>query len=237
MSTTTPARGSSARQGRPAAQRTGKRERTRAALLDAAIGVIAEHGTEFACIDETVQRAGMARGTFYNYFETRDHLLQAVAQRMVELVDERVADHLDLRWNAATQVACMVAGFIEMGLKDTRLGWAWSRFGGHLPSLLANDHRKHPAIEAAVSELTGAPGHPDAAYTLMSGTAQMTLRRMLEGALGERDREAVIGMLLRGLGAPSRQIPAALRIAREFAAGLAPGLGPGATATPERAGE
>lgn len=236
MTTTMPARGRSGGPARPPVPRAGKRERTRAALLDAAIGVIAEHGTEFACIDETVQRAGMARGTFYNYFETRDHLLRAVAQRMVELVDERVTDHVDPRWNAVTRVACLVTGFIEMGLKDTRLGWAWSRFGGHLPSLLANDHRKHPAIETAVRELTGTPGRPDAAYTLMSGTAQMTLRRMLEGALGERGREAVIGMLLRGLGAPSRQIPAALSIAREFAAGLALGPGPGGSAAARRAG-
>lgn len=204
------------RPGRPVTPRVGKRERTRAALLDAAIGVIAEHGVEFACIDETVQRAGMARGTFYNYFETRDHLLKAVARHMVDLVDERVGDRLDPDWNAATRVACMVAGFIDMGLKDPRLGWAWSRFGGHLASLLANDHRKHPAIEQAVCELTGHPGRPDAAYTLLSGTAQMTLRRRLEGSLSAVDAQSVIAMLLRGLGAPARQIPAALESARRF---------------------
>ncbi|HNN08489.1 MAG TPA: helix-turn-helix domain-containing protein, partial [Azospira sp.] len=49
-----------------------RRERTRAKLLAAALPVFAKHGADAAIIDSIIQQAGVARGTFYNYFRTND---------------------------------------------------------------------------------------------------------------------------------------------------------------------
>lgn len=53
-----------------------RRERTRAKLLAAAAQVLAEHGEQKATIDDFIQAAGVARGTFYNYYQTRGEILE-----------------------------------------------------------------------------------------------------------------------------------------------------------------
>ena len=52
-----------------------RRERTRIRLLAAAAQVLAEHGEQKATIDDFIQAAGVARGTFYNYYQTRGEIL------------------------------------------------------------------------------------------------------------------------------------------------------------------
>ena len=43
-----------------------------------------------ASVDDIVRAAGVAKGTFYLYFETKDDVVNAVAERMVERVAARV---------------------------------------------------------------------------------------------------------------------------------------------------
>lgn len=57
-----------------------KRERTRAALLDAALAVSRERGFDFSLQDVAV-RAGMTTGAIYGNFKNRDDLLMALAER------------------------------------------------------------------------------------------------------------------------------------------------------------
>ncbi|WP_322045850.1 TetR/AcrR family transcriptional regulator [Paraburkholderia sp. J67] len=70
--------------------RTGavRREATRRKLLGAAVEVFAQKGPDAASIDDFIAAAGVARGTFYNYFKTPAELLAAVTS---ELSDEVIA--------------------------------------------------------------------------------------------------------------------------------------------------
>jgi AcrR family transcriptional regulator len=56
-----------------------KRERTRSALIDGAIQVIARKGFETASIKEIAEVSGLANGTFYNHFADRDALAREAA--------------------------------------------------------------------------------------------------------------------------------------------------------------
>jgi AcrR family transcriptional regulator len=58
-----------------------KRERTRAALIDAAAAVIGEKGWDRTSLEEVASRAGMSRGAIYGNFHDRDELFLAVVQR------------------------------------------------------------------------------------------------------------------------------------------------------------
>lgn len=60
-------------------------EQTRRKLLVAALAVFAEKGTDTPVIEDFIAAAAVARGTFYNYFNTTQALLSAVT---AELVDE-----------------------------------------------------------------------------------------------------------------------------------------------------
>ena len=57
-----------------------KRERTRAALLEAARALIREKGYERTTLEEVARRAGMTTGAIYGNFKNRDELFIALGQ-------------------------------------------------------------------------------------------------------------------------------------------------------------
>lgn len=71
-----------------------KRSRTRQQLLDAGLEVIAERGEGFA-IGDVAARAGVAHGTFYNYFADREELLDALVAHSVEEFASAAARDVD----------------------------------------------------------------------------------------------------------------------------------------------
>jgi AcrR family transcriptional regulator len=66
-----------------------KRERTRLALLDAAVALIKERGFENTTLDAVATRAGMTRGAIYGNFKNRDDLFLALAAMRWEPVIPR----------------------------------------------------------------------------------------------------------------------------------------------------
>lgn len=56
-----------------------RRARTRQRIIEAAVGVIAERGPDAPVIEDFIQAAGVARGTFYNHFTTTEELLAATS--------------------------------------------------------------------------------------------------------------------------------------------------------------
>jgi AcrR family transcriptional regulator len=83
----------SARSGSPRTKPAAQRRRD---LLDAGLAVFIERGVAAATLDHVTQRAGVAKGTFYLHFDSKEHLLAALQadfeQRLVERVDSRVAE-------------------------------------------------------------------------------------------------------------------------------------------------
>src|SRR5215468_170973 len=57
-----------------------KRQRTRAALLEAARGLIREKGYEKTTLEAVARRAGMTTGAIYGNFKNRDELFIALGQ-------------------------------------------------------------------------------------------------------------------------------------------------------------
>ena len=56
-----------------------RRARMRLALVEAAMRLFAKQGIDATTIDEIVDLAGVAKGTFYNYFTDRSDIARAVA--------------------------------------------------------------------------------------------------------------------------------------------------------------
>src|SRR5215468_9963014 len=57
-----------------------KRERTRAALLEAARAVVRERGHERTTLEKVAHRAGMTTGAIYGNFKNREELFIALGQ-------------------------------------------------------------------------------------------------------------------------------------------------------------
>jgi AcrR family transcriptional regulator len=60
----------------------GKLER-RNRLYEAAVALFREQGYEATTVDQIVRRAGVAKGTFFNYFATKDAVLRYMGEREI----------------------------------------------------------------------------------------------------------------------------------------------------------
>ena len=61
--------------------RSAERDKRVAEILDAATAVFARRGYAAATVDAVAERAGVAKGTIYQYFESKEELLFAVFDR------------------------------------------------------------------------------------------------------------------------------------------------------------
>ena len=97
--------------------RTAKGERTRRKLLNAALSEFGEKGFSEGSIVGITMRAGVALGTFYNYFDSKEEVFRAVVNDMSARVRDAVApslegvnDALDAERRALTAFLSFVRG-------------------------------------------------------------------------------------------------------------------------------
>jgi AcrR family transcriptional regulator len=76
------------------APRTARGERTLRKILDAARDEFGERGFSESTIVGITQRAGVALGTFYTYFDSKEALFQALVRDMSDQVRDHVAPAL-----------------------------------------------------------------------------------------------------------------------------------------------
>jgi AcrR family transcriptional regulator len=93
-----------------------RKARTRQALIDAAVRLIAEGRGERASIQEITQAADIGFGSFYNHFESKDELFRTVSEDALE------------RWGQTIDRACAgiddPAEVFAVSLRISgRLGW------------------------------------------------------------------------------------------------------------------
>src|SRR5438046_10425717 len=72
------------------APRTARGERTMRKILDAAREEVGERGFSDSSIVGITQRAGVALGTFYTYFDSKEALFQALVRDMSAQVRDNV---------------------------------------------------------------------------------------------------------------------------------------------------
>jgi AcrR family transcriptional regulator len=113
----------------------GKSARTRARLMDAAVGVFARVGYGAASVNEIAQAADVANGTFYLHFKDKDEIAAAVAFRMAADVarqlDEAMADIDD----AVERTSFATRQFIDLACSEPEWGWALFHASWHMHDL------------------------------------------------------------------------------------------------------
>jgi AcrR family transcriptional regulator len=100
-----------------------KRE-TRARLLDAALKLMAEKGMEGVAINEITEAADVGFGSFYNHFESKEALYEA----LVESVFEEFADALDNLVSDISDPAEGLSVSVRHTLRRARREPLWGQF-------------------------------------------------------------------------------------------------------------
>jgi AcrR family transcriptional regulator len=119
-----------------------KRQRTRAALLEAARAVVREKGHERTTLEEVARRAGMTTGAIYGNFKNRDELFIALGQTYWAPVKPQVAP------GATFAEAMRAMASATIAAVDERAPVAVGRLTG-LAYALTNDE-----LRARVQEVT-----------------------------------------------------------------------------------
>ena len=69
-------------------RRQRRSEENRARIFEAAVKLFAKHGFTNVTVEQITEAADVGKGTFFNYFPTKEHLLVAMAELRKDLVAE-----------------------------------------------------------------------------------------------------------------------------------------------------
>jgi AcrR family transcriptional regulator len=174
------------------------RERTRDLLLDAAVRVFARKGAGAAAIHEIAAEAGVANGTFYNYFRTREALLEATSLRLARGLHEAIAVSRAAVDDPAERLAIGCRRFVLQAERDPVWAAALLRVwhSTPTPSLTAADPLR---ADLRAGRRRGRFRYADetVALDLVQGTVLAAMRRVLDGRPAEAHAIAVAAALLR----------------------------------------
>lgn len=202
---------------------TSKRERTRSCIIQAAISIIADKGLPGTSIDELMSHTGMARGTFYNYFQTREQLLSDVIEEIRDQFHQAVMEKMPRNIPDEATVACSIYGIIRYCLKHPDFGWALVRLSNDVdffqpPS--EDDHRFQRSNQALMTGFQrDIPFIVAQIYTI--GSVDSLIRHLLQGNITMQQAESMMVLILRGLGTEEEKVDGIIAIARDFAEQLA----------------
>jgi len=108
---------------RAADRHSRRRERTRARLLDAAKALFARQGVDNTRINEITEEADVGFGSFYNHFDSKEAIVEAVLHETIAAQGAAVeAVTADLEDPAET-VAVAHRYFVDLARTDP--DWAW----------------------------------------------------------------------------------------------------------------
>jgi AcrR family transcriptional regulator len=182
---------------RPGRPRAGEREERRAAILDAAIAELTEHGVEAVTMLGIAQRAGASKETLYSWFGSREGLFEAMIERNGDRSAEVVRRALSDREHPVGTLVGYCSGLLtlltgEPSVSLNRAAMASPELASQL--LASGRHRIGPIVEEYLSSLieTGMlePGDPAAMFQLLYGlTVTDTQIRVLLGEPAPADGE------------------------------------------------
>jgi AcrR family transcriptional regulator len=177
-----------------------KKARTRALLLDTALEVLAEQGEGFSVTD-IVARAGVAHGTFYNYFPDREQLVDALVPHVVERFAEQMAGEVT-ETDPAARFAQISARALEAATDDQRAVRVALRLDALQRGLLVAGPLAHLRQDLVDGHARGRFRGPidDGTLDVVLGALLLAGRRIADGETAPSYRRRVVERLLLALG-------------------------------------
>jgi len=159
-----------------------RRERHRARLVAAAREVMARKGLEGATIQEITDAADLALGTFYNYFDSKEAVMEAVVSAQAadfgDAMEEVIADMDD----RALAMATCLRLVIRHAASDSVWGWFVLRNERAMANLAENlAYRAARDIRRGIEEGRFAVHDEDAALVALCGIVLAGIRSQLDG--------------------------------------------------------
>jgi AcrR family transcriptional regulator len=150
-------------------RRARRRATTRQSLIDAARRLFAARGVENTRINEITDEADVGFGSFYNHFDSKDAIVEAVLSEAIAAQGEAI-DALTRQLEDPAEVVCVAhSHFVNLAREDPE--WAW---------LLIRLDVSHQALLAAL----GPFARRDIARGIKTGRFQVASKRIALFAAG-----------------------------------------------------
>ncbi|MBD1908979.1 MULTISPECIES: TetR/AcrR family transcriptional regulator [unclassified Leptolyngbya] len=178
-----------------------KRERTRSHLIESAYRVFARKETDAVTIDDIIAEAGVARGTFYNYFQTREDVLRAVAASLSDVMNQKIWAQYAAISDPAERMAIGLRQFLHQAMRDATWGWVIVRIGLVAAPLSETIERGLLSdLEAGIRLERFHVDSVQATVDLVLGTSLMAMRTTLKGHTEPNYPEQITKLILKSLG-------------------------------------
>lgn len=183
-----------------------KRERTRRQLLLSAMSVYRQRGVAAATLQDIGLGAGVASGTVYNYFATREEVAEQVAAWLAETLCERISE----------SYAAVTRGVERMAIGNRRYLWLaeqspeWAllllEVAAAVPALAQVAHSYALAdLRLGVRQRSFRPVTEAAAMDLITGTISSAMATIAHGHAPKGHASAVAASVLRALGVAAEE--------------------------------
>ena len=178
-----------------------RKQRTRAALLDAGRRLFSERDPAAVTIQEITDAADVAKGSFYNHFDSREALREAAAAAALEELGSAIDREVEQRESdPARVIARSLLATLRAGIADPALGGFLLKrpdvleLGEAIRTRGERDLRRgQRAGRFSVSDLP-------IALEAIAGGGQAILRGRLQGSLEESAEASFVALVLCMLG-------------------------------------
>lgn len=184
--------------------RVGKqrREKTESQIIRAALRVFAEKGRDGAVIDDILVAANISRGTFYNYFESVEKLLDRTSGWLVE---DLIKNFIEPLISVGTAPDVRLATGIRLFLRKAELDRDWAWFIARIWNIGPLEAPARDIRRGIKEKLFLVPSY-EVARDMMRGTIREALLRIATDTVSRKYPDQITQSILQGLGVPTARI-------------------------------
>lgn len=217
-----------------------KRERTRRQLMESAVQVFSARGVAQTAVQEIAAVAGVANGTVYNHFETKEDVVHAVAVWLAQTLCQRISDSYEHIREGAERMAIGNRRYVWLAEQSPAWALLLLDVAAAAPELLQQEQQYALAdLRLGIRQKSFRITSEAAAMDLINGTVMQAMRSTAHGLAPAGHGSAVAATVLRGLGmAHDEALAVAKRPLPEFAPlpAAAPAVPAGRSARKRKAG-
>jgi AcrR family transcriptional regulator len=185
----------------PPTRRQRRRAETRARLLEAARTLFAEQGVERTAIAQITEAADLGFGAFYNYFPSKDALVEAALSQSLDALNQAI-DALSRRLEDPAEVVAVAHRYlVSQASTDPELAWLLIRLDAtHRAIVRGLRERGYRDLERGISSGRFNVADPGAAFFATTGSLILIMRAVLDGDLPAQADQTHAEAVLRILG-------------------------------------
>ncbi len=198
-----------------------RRARTRSQLIEAARALYSRAAIEAVTVDEVVEEAEVAKGTFYVHFASLAELQTAVADELAHEFDELLQPRRQAILDPIERIAAGCGAFVVEALRSPAWGALVSRGAVTMPNF-AMGARKRLIEDVQRASADGQLGDvtPELAFEFAIGIVLQAMQAAAEGRIAPSQAPNVVAAILRAIGvAPDSARRIALRVSVSISTG------------------